>query len=687
MTKLNNEIKESPIHLKTGNTNDLYNDLIYYLQKKIQSSSKTKNIKSKQERKPWFNKTTEKIIKTKNYWYGRMRRNPTDTQTQQEYKIAKNKVVKSIRKDKKNYFSQEFNKAANNTKKVWTCIRTALHNGTPPTKTDYISTLPDPANFIEGLNSFIAEVGTNLAMEHDNLNVFYRRTQTTARFNFEECTKLTIRQAIKGLKNTSSCGHDGIDTKSIKTNIEQLELPIKTFINSSLITGTYPEQLKIIKVTPILKGGNPEEYSNYRPICLLPVMGKILEKIVNIQLLSYLEEQKIIHSRHYGFRNKSNTTTTLFDFITLAQSKLDRKQKVSAIFIDMKKAFETVDRKILLKKIFSYGVKGREYKWFESYFTNRKQFIEHNGQNSTVQPIHTGIPQGTNLSTTLFIMYLNDIAEIKLNGELFLYADDIAILYATKTTQELSKQMNTDCKTLNEWMSSNKLTPNTQKTKYINFNSGETMSIVFNSVKLEEVKTFKYLGVTIDNTLKWKQHIQNIKTKTSTMAGIFRRIATIIPDNLKRQMFFALFHSRLTYGLVVWFATYRSTTMELQTIQNKAIRNLFQHNPRDRIAEMHKAHNIPTLEQFSKYTQILHIYNMKNHHILTNTILITHGQIHSHSTRNANNLCCTSATSTLFGEYNVLRIASKLFNEIPENLKTHKNNREFKEKLKKLLYA
>lgn len=223
--------------------------------------------------------------------------------------------------------------------------------------------------------------------------------------------------------------HDVISTEVYKRNVDQLSSNVAHIINASMKSGTFPKDLKITKVVPIHKTGNIKEYSNYRPLCILPIMDKIIETHINEQVLNYMEENNLIYNRQYGFRKNSNTDTALFDFVTTLQKNLDINKKVGVIFIDLKKAFETIDREILLKKINGYGFKGNEYKWFKSYLYERQQFIEHQDYRSKTLNIDTGISQGTNLASTLFIMYINNIQTANLSSEIYLYADDMALIY------------------------------------------------------------------------------------------------------------------------------------------------------------------------------------------------------------------------------------------------------------------
>lgn len=170
----------------------------------------------------------------------------------------------------------------------------------------------------------MAETGTRLAEEHVSTtqHVFTANRNTPSIFKFEDYTEQQIKKIISNLKNTNSCGHDNITTKVVKDSSNKIAPYIQMIVNSTTSTGIFPTQLKLIKVVPILKGGNPEEFGNYRPICIAPVIGKVIEKIVNDQLLEYLENNGIINNQHYGFRNKSNTAQLFLNTCHMSKQNL-----------------------------------------------------------------------------------------------------------------------------------------------------------------------------------------------------------------------------------------------------------------------------------------------------------------------------------------------------------------------------
>lgn len=243
-------------------------------------------------------------------------------------------------------------------------------------------------------------------------------------------TEKEIETAIKKLKNTSAVGYDNIPTAIIKQNAEHLKTAIKTIINSSLTTGQVPNNMKISRITPIHKSGDTNNPSNYRPISILPIIDKIMSKLINEQLMNYIDNHKILDNRQYGFRPRSNTATALFDLVTNIQMERDKRNIVTIIFIDLQKAFDTVVKKILLDKLWRIGIRKTEHKWFTDYLTDRQQYIHISDTKTDLKTVLEGLPQGGNLASTLFLLYINDITEMQLHGTAYMYADDIALVYS-----------------------------------------------------------------------------------------------------------------------------------------------------------------------------------------------------------------------------------------------------------------
>lgn len=272
------------------------------------------------------------------------------------------------------------------------------------------------------------------------------------------------------------------------------------FINTSLATDYVPDELKIAKTIPLFKSGDKTKPENYRPISQLPVIAKCEEKLVNTQLLSFLEDNKILNKNQYGFRRNSNTDAAIFDISNEIANAIEDGFKVAVVLHDQAKAFDTAHHKTLISKLFNVGVTGKENKWFQSYLHNRKQFVDIEKVRSNQQNIEYGVPQGSSTSGTSYIIYNNDINELQLNGKPFIFADDFANVVKAKTYEKLEELINADLKTFAEYLDKNKSTLNINKTKYLIFKDPAPPNLVikYKNETIEQVRTATYLGLAFE---------------------------------------------------------------------------------------------------------------------------------------------------------------------------------------------
>lgn len=638
--------------------------------------------------KPWIDERLHKIIRSKNFWYNKLKSDPENLQIKNELKFWQNQVTFWRRKNRLDYFGSKFADNMDNKKKTWECINEVINNGQKPRQIAPIlnntTTDVNKKLILNDLNKYLAEMGKKLTDMYPS-SLYYKSPQRlNAPFTFTLTTKNNIEDTINKLKNTSSTGYDKVNVKIFKLNKHLLSTDIKTIINSSLISGKVPATLKISKITPVHKGGDTKDFNNYRPISILPVIDKIMTKIINTQLLKYIEKHKILNKHQYGFILESNTSTALFDVVSTLQKHQDNKEISVAIFIDLQKAFDTVKRDLLLRKLWILGIRDKEYSWFKSYLSQRKQYIEIDGIASELQLVEEGVPQGGHLASTLFLLYINDITDINLNGTPFLYADDIALIYNHTNLESIQLMINSDMEKLRKWMYVHHLTLNTKKTKYmiISKKSNLHLDIKYNNISIDETSHFKYLGVIIDNKLNWNQQLQSITKKASSMAGIFKKISHSIPPILYKSIFYSLFHSNVTYGLIVWASTTDTKLKKIQTLQNRAIKNLFKYKRDERTQDIHKNNNFLTVSENIKYVQCNHIHNIINQCIHTNTTLTTAETIHSYTTRSANLIYQNNNRTSQMGLRSVLYKSIKTYNELPEYLKLL-NKSKYKLELKK----
>jgi hypothetical protein len=357
----------------------------------------------------------------------------------------------------------------------------------------------------------------------------------------------------------------------------------RTF-NKLLDDGSFPDSLKVAKVTPIHKSGTKTDPNNYRPISILPVLSKVLEKVLFTRLLNYLNSINFFFKQQYGFRPKSNTLTATIDLTTKIKHNIDKRNIVLGIFVDLKKAFDTVSHKLLLQKLEVIGVRDKALTMFESYLKNRLQIVKiNNSPQSHPLPISCGVPQGSILGLLLFLVYINNMHELDLNGHITLYADDTCLFYFGLSILDLISQAQHDLDILHDWLQYNLLTINISKTCYILFKAKNKVipdfsPLTINSIPLQQKSHEKYLGLHMDTNLTWKVHTKHIMTRLISLFASLRYNVKCIPRKLRYTIYNALVKPHLLYLIEIWGNAAKTILKELQVLQNKIMKVLFNYN-------------------------------------------------------------------------------------------------------------
>ena len=335
-------------------------------------------------------------------------------------------------------------------------------------------------------------------------------------------------------------------------------------INQSLITGIFPDQLKIAKVVPLYKKDNHCTMGNYRPVSLLTSISKIFEKVAHKQLSKYFEIHKLFYDSQYGFRERHSTELASVELIDRILASLEQKQKPLAIYMDLSKAFDTLDHEILLDKLSYYGVVDTELRWFQSYLTNRKQYVEIDQHKSECMLITTGVPQGSVLGPLLFLIYMNDIQEASAAFSSVLFADDSTFINSMNTNihthasnTEIEHFLNKELAKIYDWLAVNKLSLNIGKTKYMIFHAQNSIvkfvpQLNINNTELEKVKNFNFLGLTINENLSWKPHSEKISNKISKYCGVLNQLKRFLPIDILRMIYCSIILSNISYSILAW---------------------------------------------------------------------------------------------------------------------------------------
>ena len=364
--------------------------------------------------KPWITPGILKSIRRKDKLYKQWIIKRT-IGSKNKYTAYKNKLTHTLRVAEKLYYTEKFEAIKGDIKRTWLEIKNILNHGPNLCSITGVNSngkfITNQTDIVNMFNNYFVNVGPSLAKNITKptgkfQDYVCKACGTGNRSMFVKPTDANeICNIVRNFKPNKSSGFDEISPKVITCVMPYISGTLSHIFNISLSCGTFPDRLKIAKVIPVYKSDDKSTISNYRPISVLPVFSKILERIMYNRLLNYLDLHKILTDKQYGFREKRSTSLALIDLIDKLSEEIDNKKFSVGIFIDLSKAFDTVDHQILLDKLYMYGVRGHVYKWFESYLKNRMQFVQLNDTKSRFARITCGVPQGSILGPLLFILY------------------------------------------------------------------------------------------------------------------------------------------------------------------------------------------------------------------------------------------------------------------------------------------
>jgi len=525
---------------------------------------------------PWMNPTLCGKIKFKNKLGRKCSRLPDNSKAKKRYKNYSQNLKKEIRVVKETFYKNKFANAKGDSKTEWQIVNNLLNRNLPN-------------------NSFscIEVNGENIYNKHQISNIFNSKFSDvpycSSMFSssylgnfFEPFSSLELINLIFSLDNSHSISHLGLSNfllKKICFNI----VDILTFIfNLCLLKGVFPSALKLALTIPLFKKGDKKNIENYRPISMLDSTSKLFEKLVKSRTLNYLNKISFFSDLQFGFRKGMSTEDALLKVTTEIYDSLNSNLKTAALFIDIKKAFDSVDHSILLTKLYKIGFRGNVFDLFSSYLSDRKQCVVIDGCKSDFKNIKLGVPQGSVMGPVLFLIYFNSLLNQKFKGNVTAFADDVAITYSNKTMFELVCDINHDLDLIRRWLSFHKLllSPKTKimmfsiKTSHLctsdfvfhdsscrrfnlsNLSFNNSLSCSSKCFQIEIVDSFPYLGIFLDKNFNWSVQTNNLESYCLSVIRQFYYLKKFCSVDLLRTIYFALFHSKISYGIVCWGGTY-----------------------------------------------------------------------------------------------------------------------------------
>ena len=430
---------------------------------------------------------------------------------------------------------------------------------------------------------------------------------------------------------------------------------------------------------------------NYRPISILSYLSKILEKLMHKRIYKFLIKNNIIYNLQFGFRQNYSTNLALVELLENIRHSLDNGEYTIGLYLDLSKAFDTVNHNILLNKLDHYGIRGHTLAWFESYLTNRKQYVLVDNNKSELGKITTGVPQGSVLGPLLFIIYMNDICNVIKNNtaKLMLFADDTNLFISGKNPIQIKNDMEAEAKNLQEWFKANKLTLSIEKTNFSLFHQPqkkipkECDEIHIGDKSIKRVNSVKYLGIIIDDKLNWSAQVNQVCEALMKLTSSFKIIKHYVPEKCKRQLYYAYVHSKIKYGLEVYGHTSKTNINKIQKLQNKILKILFNKDWYTPTLALHKELNLLQVQEIF-YQSLLTLVHKQRKKLLPemfNDYFHTRNELNNINVRTSNKLNVIK-TNTSQGDKMLKTKGAYLYNSLPDSIISINNTNNFKNKVK-----
>lgn len=599
----------------------------------------------------------------------------------ESYSTVKKEYDQLLIKARSDSYKRRINNSENKNKCMWSILKEITGNNSQVNDTMIAG---NPTEIANNYNTFLLTAIPERKIPHVNCKINIQendRSLFLKPVNAEEILELRKR-----IKNKHSSGDDEIPTSLIRQIIPAIIDVLCHVINNSLKEGIFPDSLKLAAIRPLYKNkGDKNLLDNYRPISLLSGFSKLFEIVMCTRIMDFMNDCNVFSDNQHGYLGKKSTQTAIFQFTHAILKHLEEGDMALGIFLDLSKAFDCLDRSILLQKLNLYGIRGRAFEWIESYLNNRTQRVTicRNGNiyKSEIAQNSVGVPQGSILAPYLFIIYLNDINYYEMSSNDFnltQYADDTNLLVGASSIPEIRQNGNIFFVLVNDWFEQNKLQLNKDKTNTILFRTKlnktkKPESITIGKSNLEVKNSTKFLGIYLDEFLDWSSHVEYLNGKLNKICYCIRIVARYLDEPAKRTLYFANFEGTARYGIIYWAAN--SGVQDIFIVQKRVIRTIYKMLPLQSCRGVFRSKKILTIFALYIFETIMFVFRNKD----TFNALVGH----NYNTR-TNNINFPVHRLTL-SEKHPYYMGIRLFNKLDASTKSITIERIFKRKLKALL--
>lgn len=532
--------------------------------------------------KPWYSEDLNPLRRAKELAYKRWKSDGFSAQLEMAYKSARKDYNVAVKRQKAQYASEVAMKINGMTGKQWwkevdRVLGRSAVRGIPPIvhQGSQVMASGEKARIFNRMfaaKSVVADPNADTAP----VDRACERSVPAIRFHSRIVAKL-----LRQVDPAKAPGLDAIPGIVLKFCAKELSYPLARIFQASMNMGIFPWQWKTARISPVFKKGDKTQASNYRPVALLSLLSKIMERYVNFYLQRHLEENNLLEDCQFGFRAGNHTLHPLLILHQTAAQCLDRSQEVSLVALDIAGAFDTVWHSRLLVKCESMGIRGNLLDWLRSYLSNRKQLVAVDGVCSDPEPVCAGVPQGSILGPVLFLLYINDIPAA-LKSQPLIYADDCTLMQTIVkpvVRREKNEELQADLDSILSWADVNQMKFAAHKTQVMKVsrrrdrNSEESLGLLnMGGTTLERVQKLKLLGVEFDESGSAKQHVANKAATAAKLVGMLRRQSPFLTENARFHIYVSCIRPIMEYCSPIFMNVPSGTLALLDRVQSRAAR-------------------------------------------------------------------------------------------------------------------
>ena len=689
--------------------NEAYSDFTGKVASVIDEIAPIKEVRVKSNSQDWFDAEINEEIERRDKLLAKFKKSRSHSDNE-NYKKSRNKVQRMIKDKKKNFVIGKLNDNIGKPKELWKSLKSL---GLPSKKSssaticlekDGILSF-DPKTNAEIFKDFYSNLANNLVKKLPTppnkygktaVNNYYKKLNLRGKnFSFAPVAPATILKLLKQLNPAKSAGIDNLTGKFLKEGAPVLASPITDLVNLSISLSLFPDDCKIAKLKPIYKKEAKTKPKNYRPISLLPLLSKIIERIIHNQTQEFLDKNNILYKYQSGFRKHHSTDTCLSYLTDKVKIGFEEGLLTGMVLIDLQKAFDTIDHSILLEKMRCLGFAGKTIAWYTSYLTDRSFIVNVGKESSSPGKLSCGVPQGSILGPLLFLLYVNDMPQA-VNSELLLYADDTCLIYTGKDIQKIEEQLNSDFTSLCEWFIDNKLSVHfgEEKTKSILFGTKrqlkdqKDLNLKYGDIEVKQHSRVTYLGCILDNILSGEHMAAKVLNTVHNRLKFLYRKQKFLSLSLRRLLCNALIQPHFDYACAAWYPLLnKRQSKRIQIAQNKCIRYCLNLDNKAHVGtnEFLKINWLPTKKRVEQCICV-NVFKFFNQMSPQYTAEIFHPSSSVHNTRRATQKLDLPFRKSCIGQKTLSYIGPKTWNNLPAQIKLSKSVNTFKHNIKKSFF-